>query len=72
MTIKTLEHIHRLLQDEYNRVDGAYQISRRSATVAEDNQADNADELNKLAMSLFHERQSARRALDEFEEHEFS
>lgn len=72
MTIKTLEHIHRLLQEDYDRKDGAYQIARRNATIAEDNQEDNADELNKLSLSMFHERQEARCALDEFEDHEFS
>lgn len=71
MTIKTLENIHRLLQEDYDRKDGAYQIARRNATIAEDNQEDNADELDELAMSMFHERQEARCALDEFEEQEF-
>ncbi len=31
MTIKTLEYIHRLLQEDYDRKDGAYQIARRNA-----------------------------------------
>lgn len=72
MTIKTLESIHRLLKEEYDRIEGAYQLARKNANDAEDDDADNAGALRELALSLFHERQEARRALDEFEDHEFS
>lgn len=72
MTIKTLESIHRLLKDEYDRIEGAYQLARKNAVDAEADNADNACELRELALSLFHKRQEARRALDEFEDHEFS
>lgn len=72
MTIKTLECIHRLLREDYDRIDGAYQIARKNANDAEEDNADNAGALKELAMSLFHKRQEARRVLDEFEDHEFS
>lgn len=71
MTIKTLERIHRLLKEEYYRIEGEYQLARKNADEAEDNNADNAGALRELALSLFHERQEARRALDEFEDNEF-
>lgn len=71
MTIKTLERIHRLLKEEYDRIEGAYQLARKNANDAEDDDADNAGDLRELALSLFHERQEARRALDEFEDNEF-
>lgn len=72
MTIKTLEYIHRLLREEYDRIDGAYQLARKNANDAEKDNADNACALRELALSLFRERQAARRALDEFEEQDFS
>lgn len=72
MTIKTLESIHRLLKEEYDRIEGAYQQARKNAVDAEEANADNACALKELALSLFHERQASRRALDEFEDHEFS
>ena len=72
MTIKTLERIHRLLKEEYDRIDGAYQLARENANEAEEKNADKDYALRELALSLFHERQAARRALDEFEDHEFS
>lgn len=72
MTIKTLERIHRLLKEEYDRIEGAYQLALKNANDAEDDNADNACALRELALSLFNERQEARRALNEFEDHEFS
>ena len=72
MTIKTLERIHRLLKEEYDRIEEAYQIAREIANGAEDDNADNACALRDEAMSLFHKRQEVRRALEEFEDHEFS
>lgn len=72
MTIKTLERIHRLLKEEYDKIEGEYQIARKNANDAEEANADNDCALRELALSLFHERQAARRALDEFEENEFS
>lgn len=72
MTIKTLERIHRLLKEEYDKIEGKYQTARETANEAEEDNADNACAFRELALSLFHERQAARRALDEFEDHEFS
>lgn len=72
MTIKTLERIHRLLKEEYDQIEGEYQRARENANEAEEDDADNAGALRELALSLFHKRQEARRALDEFEDHEFS
>lgn len=72
MTIKTLESIHRLLKEEYDRIEGAYQLALKNANEAEEKNADKDYALRELALSLFHERQAARRALDEFEDHEFS
>ena len=72
MTIKTLERIHRLLKEEYDQIEGEYQLARKNANDAEEDNADNACALRELALSLFHKRQEARRALDEFEDHEFS
>ncbi|MBQ7786136.1 MAG: hypothetical protein IJ381_08350 [Clostridia bacterium] len=71
MTIKALEYIHRLLQEDFLKKEGAYQIARRNATEAEDDGAENAQVLEELRMALFNERQAARRALDEFEEQDF-
>ena len=72
MTIKTLERIHRLLKEEYDQIERAYQLARKNANDAEEDNADNACALRELELSLFHKRQEARRALDEFEDHEFS
>ncbi len=72
MTIKTLERIHRLLKEEYDEFEGSYQMAWKKANDAEEDNAENACELRGLVLSLFHERQEARRALDEFEDHEFS
>lgn len=72
MTIKTLESIHRLLKEEYDRIEGEYQLALKNANDAEKNNADKDYALRELALSLFNERQAARRALDEFEDHEFS
>lgn len=71
MTIKTLEAIHKALQDEYTRKDGAYQIARRNAYEAEEEGAENAEVLKEIQMGLFNERQAARRALEEFEDQDF-
>lgn len=71
MTIKTLERIHRLLKEEYNRIEESYQKARKNANEAEENNADKDYALRELALSLFNERQEARRALDEFEDNEF-
>ena len=72
MTIKTLERIHRLLKEEYDQIEGEYQLAKKNADDAEEDDADNAGDLRGLAMSLFHMRKEARRALDEFEDHKFS
>lgn len=72
MTIKTLERIHRLLKEECDKIEERYQIARETANEAEEDNADKACALRELSLSLFHERQAARRALDEFEDHEFS
>lgn len=72
MTIKTLERIHRLLKEEYDQIEGEYQLARKNANEAEEDNADNAGAHREFALSLFHKRQEARRALDEFEDHEFS
>lgn len=71
MTIKTLEYIHRLLREEYDRIDGAYQIARRNAYEAEEESAENVETLKEIQMGLFNERQEARRALEEFEDQDF-
>lgn len=68
MTIKTLERIHRLLKEEYDQIEGEYQLARENANEAEEDVADNAS----LALALFHKRQEAKRALDEFEDQDFS
>lgn len=72
MTIKTLESIHRLLKDEYDRIEGEYQLARETANEAEEDNTDKACALREWALSLFHKRQEARRALDEFEDQDFS
>ena len=72
MTIKTLERIHRLLKEEYDQIEGAYQLARKNANDAEKDNADNACALRELALSLFHKRQEAKHALDEFENQDFS
>lgn len=72
MTIKTLERIHRLLKEEYDQIEGAYQIARRNAYEAEEEGAENVETLKEIQMGLFNERQEARRALEEFEDQDFS
>ena len=34
MTIKTLERIHRLLKEEYDQIEGEYQLAKKNANDA--------------------------------------
>ena len=71
MKIKTLEVIHKALQEEYIKKDRAYQLARKNADKAEEDGAENVEVLKELQMELFNERQAARRALEEFEDQDF-
>lgn len=43
MTIKTLEAIHKALQEEYIKKDRTYQLARKNACEAEEDGAENAE-----------------------------
>lgn len=71
MTIKTLEAIHKALQEEYIKKDRTYQLARKNACEAEEDGAENAEVLKEIQMELFNERQAASRAIEEFEDQDF-
>lgn len=71
MTIKTLEHIHKLLMDEADRTDNAYKSMRDIVTTARANNQPNADFLAEQQDKAWKKRLEASRALEDFEEKEW-
>lgn len=71
MTIKTLEIIHKALEDECRRLKGGYELARDVANKAEESEAVNAKSLREAADSMYRNYCKAANALEEFEEQDF-
>lgn len=71
MTIKTLEFIHGLLNEEVTKRNGAYQLIKKCANEARENDQPNADALSEQEEIAWDKRIEAIRARDEFEQKEW-
>ena len=71
MTIRTLEFIHRILEEEKNKQYEAYALMRDKASLAEEEEAKNAEYLKRQAEYAWNKQVEAARALKEFEEKEW-
>ena len=71
MTIKTLCHIHKLLEEEVKRTETARKIARDAYYKAEEDEAENAPALKSVYESVRHSAYEAANALREFEEKEW-
>ena len=71
MTIKTLEIIHKALEDECRRLECGYELARDMANKAEESEAVNAKSLREAADSMCRNFRKAANALEEFEQRDF-
>lgn len=74
MTIKTLMHIRRLLEDDLNRADDALEFMRKAVREAEKDEASNPERLKFLGEQKFRlwaEYDAVKDAYREFMEHDF-
>ena len=71
MTIKTLEFIHKLLEEEVKKTNGAYIKIRNLATEAREEEQPNADTLSEQQEIAWKKTTEAKDALYEFEQKEW-